>query len=56
LGLEKLDLYGQVVRELAADQMAWIRNPAHVRTLTEADSVACVALACDADRLAKSVD
>lgn len=56
LGLEKLDLYGQVVRELAADQMAWIRHPAHGRTLTEADSVACVALACDADRLAKSVD
>jgi predicted dehydrogenase len=56
LGLEKLDLYGQVVRELAADQIAWIRDPAHVRTLTEADSVACVAMACDADRLARSVE
>ena len=56
LGLEKLDLYGQVVRELAADQIAWIRDPAHVRTLTEADSAACVAMACDADRLARSVD
>ncbi len=56
LGMEKLDLYGQVVHDLAADQIAWIRNPAHVRTLTEADSVACVALACDADRLARSVD
>lgn len=52
LGLEKLDLYGQVVHDLAADQIAWIRDPAHVRTLTEADSVACVAMACDADRLA----
>lgn len=56
LGREKLDLYGQVVRDLAADQIAWIRNPAHVRMLSEADSVACVAMACDADRLARSVD
>lgn len=56
LGLEKLDLYGRVVHELAADQIAWIRDPAHVRTLTEADGVACVAMACDADRLARSVD
>lgn len=56
LGMEKLDLYGQVVRDLAADQMAWIRDQRHVRTLTEADSVACVALACEADRLARSVD
>jgi len=56
LGLEKLDLYGQVVHELAADQIAWIRDPTHVRSLTEADSAACVAMACDADRLARSVD
>jgi len=56
LGLEKLDLYGKVVHELAADQIAWIRDPAHARMLTEADSAACVAMACDADRLARSVD
>lgn len=56
LGMEKLDLYGRVVRDLAADQIAWIRNSAHARTLTEIDSVACVAMACDADRLARSVD
>lgn len=56
LGIDKLDLYGRVVRDLAADQIAWIRNPAHTRTLTEIDSVACVAMACDADRLARSVD
>lgn len=56
LGMEKLDLYGQVVRDLAADQLAWIRDPTHTRTLTEADSVACVAMACEADRLARSVD
>jgi predicted dehydrogenase len=51
-GLDKLDLYGRVVRDLAADQIAWIRDPAHVRRLTEADSVAAVAMACAADQLA----
>jgi predicted dehydrogenase len=51
-GLDKLDLYGSVVRDLAADQIAWIRDPAHMRRLTEADSVAAVAMACEADRLA----
>jgi predicted dehydrogenase len=51
-GLEKLQIYGEVVRALAADQLARIRDPAHVRRLTEADSVAAVALACEADRLA----
>jgi predicted dehydrogenase len=56
LGLDKLALYGQVVRDLAADQIAWISDPAHVRNLTEADSAACVAVACDADRLARSVN
>lgn len=52
LGMEKQELYGQVVRDLAADQIARIRDPDHVRRLTEADSVACVAMACQADRLA----
>ena len=54
LGVGKIDLYGQVVRDLAADQIANIRDPAHVRRLTEADSVAAVAMACEADRLALS--
>ena len=52
LGMGKLELYGQVVRDLAADQIARIRDPDHVRRLTEADSVASVAMACQADRLA----
>lgn len=52
LGLEKLQIYGEVVHDLAADQVARIRDPGHVRRLTEADSVAAVALACEADRLA----
>jgi predicted dehydrogenase len=52
LGMEKLQIYGEVVHDLAADQLARIRDPGHVRRLTETDSVAAVALACEADRLA----
>ncbi len=51
-GLDKLGIYAQVVRDLAADQLAWIRDPSHPRRLTEADSVASVAMAFAADRMA----
>lgn len=51
-GQDKLGIYGDVVRELAADQVAWIRDPSHRRRLTEADGVAAVVMACAADRLA----
>ena len=51
-GKDKLGIYGDVVADLAADQFAWIRDPAHRRRLTEAEGVASVALACAADRLA----
>ncbi len=54
MGKDKLGIYGDVVRDLAADQIAWIRDPAHRRRLTEAESVASVAMACDADRMALS--
>lgn len=50
-GMSKLEIYGQVVRDLAADQIAWIRDPGHVRRLTTEDSVRSVAMACDADRM-----
>lgn len=52
VGLDKLGIYGDVVRDLAADQIAWIRDRGHRRRLTEADSVASVAMACAADRMA----
>jgi len=51
-GLDKLGIYAQVVRDLAADQLARIRDPSHVRRLTEIDGVASVAMACHADRMA----
>lgn len=50
--LDKLGIYAQVVRDLAADQVAWIRDPSHPRRLTEAESVASVSMACTADRMA----
>lgn len=52
VGKDKLGIYGDVVRDLAADQIAWIRDPGHRRRLTEAEGVASVAMACDADRMA----
>jgi predicted dehydrogenase len=52
-GQDKLGIYGDVVRELAADQVAWIRDPSHRRRLTEAEGVASVVMACAADRLAR---
>ena len=52
LGKDKLEVYGDVVGALAADQLAWIRDPAHRRRLTEAEGVATVQMACAADRLA----
>jgi predicted dehydrogenase len=51
-GMDKLDLYGQVISDLFADQLGWIRDRAHRRRLTEADGVASVAMACAADRMA----
>lgn len=51
-GKDKLGIYGDVVADLAADQVAWIRDPTHRRRLTEAEGVASVALACAADHLA----
>ena len=51
-GMDKMHLYAAVVRDLMADQLARIRDPAHLRRLTEADSVAAVAIACEADRMA----
>jgi predicted dehydrogenase len=53
-GGDKMAVYAAAVRDLAADQIARIRDPHHVRRLTEADCVASVAIACEADRLAQA--
>lgn len=53
-GLDKMETYAQAVRDLAADQVAWIHNRSHCRRLTEANGVAAVATACAADTLARA--
>ncbi len=44
--------YSELLRQVFADQLAWIRDPSHVRKLTEQESRDCVAMACAADQLA----
>ena len=51
-GQEKSRLYCELLRYFMADQVAWIRNHAHVRKTTERNGRDSVALACAADRLA----
>lgn len=49
---EKMQRYGELVRALAEDQLAWIENREHVRRLTERNGRDALALACEADALA----
>ncbi len=51
-GLDKMETYARAVRDLAADQIAWIHDRSHCRRVTEANGVAAVATACAADTLA----
>jgi predicted dehydrogenase len=53
-GLDKMETYARAVRELAADQIAWIHDPSRCRRVTAANGVAAVATACAADALARS--
>lgn len=52
LGEPKLHRYGELLRAMLRDQLAWIRNPAHARVLTEANGRDSLAMACAATRLA----
>jgi hypothetical protein len=44
--------YGDLLRALMADQVAWIRDPHHQRRLTDQNGRESVALAERADRMA----
>jgi predicted dehydrogenase len=48
----KLHLYGQLLRDMLADQKAWIVDRSHERRVTEANGRDSVAMAEAADRLA----
>lgn len=51
LGLDKLDLYGHVLRELLAEQLASIDHPRRKRRITAENGVTSLELAVEADRL-----
>lgn len=51
-GRAKSPLYGQLLRAMMQDQVAWIRDRRHRRVVTEANGRDSLALACDADALA----
>lgn len=52
-GRQKLPLYCEVLRAMMQDQVQWIRDRQHARTITEENGRRSLALACDADRLAR---
>ncbi len=44
--------YGELLRALLADQVAWIRDHTHPRRITEENGRASLALAIEATRMA----
>jgi predicted dehydrogenase len=55
-GMNKSHRYGELLRALMADQLAWIRDHSHPRTITEANGRDSLAMAVDASRLALGPD
>ncbi|QJE95135.1 Gfo/Idh/MocA family protein [Luteolibacter luteus] len=53
-GCSKLELYGKILRDLMEDQVAAIRDPRHVRRVTESNGVSSLAYALRAQELAEA--
>jgi hypothetical protein len=53
-GTNKSHRYGYLLRAIMADQLAWIRDRAHQRKITEVNGRDSLAVACAADRLAQA--
>ena len=51
-GVQKMHRYGEMVRDLFADQLAWIADRRHVRRVTNQNGIDALAVAVDADVLA----
>ncbi len=51
-GLPKMELYGKMLRDLLADQIAAIRDPAHQRRVSERNGHSSLAAACAAQSAA----
>ncbi len=52
-GQAKSPLYGQLLRSIMADQVAWMRDRTHQRVVTEANGRDSLAMAFEADALAR---
>ncbi|MBN1346770.1 MAG: Gfo/Idh/MocA family oxidoreductase [Phycisphaerae bacterium] len=52
VGDDKMHRYGELLRAMMTDQLAWIRDRAHARTITEDNGYRSLAMAVEADRLA----
>jgi len=53
VGMDKPELYGHVLRGLLDDQIKAIHDPEHKRRITEANGYTSLAVAVEADRLAR---
>jgi predicted dehydrogenase len=53
-GTNKSHRYGDLLRAMLADQLAWVRDRSHERTISEANGRDSLAIACAADSLARS--
>jgi len=53
-GVKKMHRYGELLRALFEDQLAWIRDKKHVRRITEENGRNSLAMAVEADKLAHS--
>jgi predicted dehydrogenase len=53
-GTNKSHRYGELIRAMLTDQIAWVSDHAHIRTITEEDGLTSLAAACAADRLAEA--
>jgi predicted dehydrogenase len=51
-GQAKSPLYGRLLRSMMDDQVAWLRDRAHRRVVTEANGRDSLAIACQADAMA----
>jgi len=54
VGTNKSQRYGELLRALLADQLAWVRDHSHRRRITEKNGRDSLAVACAADQMARA--
>ncbi len=53
-GTNKSQRYGELLRTLLTDQLAWVRDRSHRRQITDQNGRDSLAVACAADRMARA--